>query len=104
MKNLFFITLLITSLNALADDVALGKVKADAACALCHGAAGIASLPNAPNLAGQQFMYLSEQLTNYRSGKRQNAVMNVIAKQLTDEEITQLATWYSAIKITVVEP
>ena len=104
MKNLFFITLLITSLNALADDVALGKVKADAACALCHGVAGIASLPNAPNLAGQQFMYLSEQLTNYRSGKRPNAVMNVIAKQLTDEDITQLATWYSAIKITVVEP
>ena len=101
MKNLFFITLLITSLNALADDVALGKVKADAACVLCHGVAGIASLPNAPNLAG---MYLSEQLTNYRSGKRPNAVMNVIAKQLTDEEITQLATWYSAIKINVVEP
>jgi cytochrome c553 len=47
---------------------------------------------------------VSEQLKNYRSGKRQNEVMGVIAKQLTDLEISQLASWYSAIKVTVEAP
>ncbi len=64
----------------------------------------MATLPNAPNLAGQQAIYVSEQLRNYRSGKRQNEVMNMIAKTLTDTEITQLAAWYNAIKVTVEAP
>ena len=92
------------TLNAFADDIARGRAKADVACALCHGPTGIASLPNAPNLAGQQAIYLSEQLKNYRNGKRQNEVMGVIAKPLTDAEIAQLSAWYSAIKVTVEAP
>jgi cytochrome c553 len=43
-------------------------------------------------------------LRNYRSGKRQNEVMNMIAKQLTDSEITHLAAWFSTIKVTVEAP
>jgi cytochrome c553 len=104
MKKLLFVLLICAGLNALADDVAQGRAKADVACALCHGPTGIASLPNAPNLAGQQAIYLSEQLKNYRNGKRQNEVMSVIAKPLTDAEIAQLSAWYSAIKVTVEAP
>jgi cytochrome c553 len=87
-----------------ADDITSGRAKADVACAICHGPNGIASLPNAPNLAGQQALYLSEQLKSYRSGKRHNEVMSVIAKPLTDAEIAQLAAWYSAIKLSVELP
>lgn len=90
--------------NSFADDVASGRAKADAACALCHGPNGVATMPGAPNLAGQQAIYLSEQLKNYRSGKRQHEVMSYIAKPLTDEEITQLAAWYNSIKVTVEAP
>ena len=104
MKILVFLALLCTALHSAADDAAQGRLKADAACALCHGANGISTLPNAPNLAGQQAIYLSEQLRNYRSGKRHNEVMGMIAKPLTDSEITQLAAWYSAIKVTVEMP
>ncbi len=104
MKNLFCLLLISTALCAQADDAAKGRAKADVACALCHGPAGQATLPNAPNLAGQQAIYLSEQLKNYRSGKRQNEVMGVIAKPLTDTEIMQLSAWYSAIKVTVEAP
>ena len=104
MKYLFSIFLVFTAFNVFADDVVLGRAKAEMACALCHGPTGIAVLPNAPNLAGQQAIYLSEQITNYRSGKRQNEVMNLIAKQLTDAEITQLTAWYSSVKITAVAP
>lgn len=104
MKKLFFVLLVCAALNALADDVTQGRAKADVACALCHGPTGIATLPNAPNLAGQQAIYLSEQLKNYRSGKRQHDVMSVIAKPLTDAEIAQLAAWYSAVKVTAEAP
>jgi cytochrome c553 len=90
--------------NSFADDAALGRAKADAACALCHGANGVASMPSAPNLAGQQAIYLSEQLKNYRSGKRHHEVMTYIAKPLTDAEIAQLAAWYSSIKVSVETP
>jgi len=90
--------------NSFADDFSAGRAKADTACALCHGPAGIAGLPGAPNLAGQPAIYVSEQLKHYRSGKRQHEVMSLIAKPLTDQEIVQLAAWYSGIKVTVETP
>jgi len=104
MKNVLFVCLMFSAFNCFADDVTSGRAKADMACALCHGPSGLATLPNAPNLAGQQAVYLSEQLKNYRSGKRQNEVMNLIAKPLTDAEINQLVAWYSAIKVTAETP
>ena len=103
MRKLLFV-LVFCSFNSFADDVADGRAKADMACALCHGANGVATMPGAPNLAGQQAIYLSEQLKNYRSGKRQHEVMSYIAKPLTDAEIAQLAAWYSAIKVSVETP
>ncbi|MEK0432458.1 MAG: hypothetical protein RL700_665 [Pseudomonadota bacterium] len=96
--------ILMSATMCFADDVASGRAKADAACSLCHGVNGIASMPSAPNLAGQQAIYLSEQLKNYRSGKRHHEVMGVIAKPLTDTEIAQLAAWYSSMKVTVEAP
>jgi cytochrome c553 len=83
-----------------AGDPVTGKAKAGM-CATCHGPLGLSQLPNAPHLAGQPAIYLVEQLKNYRSGKRQNEVMSVIAKPLTDQEIDDLASWYSSIQISV---
>jgi cytochrome c553 len=104
MKNLFFLFLMCSALHSFADEVDSGRAKAEVACALCHGRIGVSTLPNAPNLAGQQPIYISEQLRNYRSGKRQNEVMNMIAKQLTDSEIAQIASWFGSIKVTVEVP
>jgi len=104
MKKLFFFLLLGAAAHCFANDAAEGRAKAETACALCHGGNGISMLPNAPNLAGQQAIYLNEQLRNYRSGKRQNEVMNMIAKQLTDSEIAHLAAWFSSIKVSVELP
>jgi cytochrome c553 len=104
MKRVLFLILMCTAFHSFADDVDEGRLKAEVACALCHGPHGVAVLPNAPNLAGQQAIYLSEQLKNYRSGKRQSEVMNMIAKPLTDLEIAHLAAWFSSVKVTVVAP
>ena len=84
-----------------AGDASLGRQKAMMACAVCHGPMGLASMPSAPHLAGQVPDYLAEQLKNYRSGKRAHEVMAVIAKQLTDDDIANLAAWYASIKISV---
>jgi cytochrome c553 len=104
MKFVFLCGLALALNSSFADEVAAGRAKADQACALCHGPQGIASLPSAPNLAGQPAIYVSEQLKNYRSGKRLNEVMSLIAKPLTDTDIAQVAAWYSAIKVTVELP
>jgi cytochrome c553 len=78
---------------------AKGKAKAEAQCNVCHGADGMSQIPNAPHLAGQPEIYLVEQLKNYRSGKRANEVMAVLAKPLTDDDIANLAAWYASIDI-----
>ena len=87
---------------AFARDPVAGKALA-VSCATCHGALGVSRLPNAPNLVGQPAIYLVEQLRNYRSGKRQNEVMSVIARPLTDQQIDDLAAWYESIKFSVQE-
>lgn len=75
-----------------------------AQCTTCHGVNGVSMLPNAPHLAGQPAIYLAEQMKAYRSGKRSNEVMSVIAKPLTDVDIDALAAWYAAIKFEVKPP
>ena len=84
--------------------MAAGRTQAQAACAVCHGPLGQAMQPGVPHLAGQQQMYLLEQLRLYRSGKRHNEVMNVIAKPLSDAQIEALALWYSSIPVRVDSP
>jgi cytochrome c553 len=73
-------------------------------CQTCHGLDGVAVLPGAANLSGQQKEYLREQLRAFRSGSRQNPQMSVIAKSLTDDDIEKLAEWYASIKLTVEMP
>lgn len=89
--------------NAVAADTTAGKAKASATCAVCHGILGLSILPNAPSLAGQPQIYLTEQLRNYRSGKRTHEVMSVIAKPLSDQEIDDLSAWYASLLIDVRE-
>jgi cytochrome c553 len=88
---------------ARADDVGAGRAKAQA-CAVCHGPAGLSTQPDAPSLAGQPALYLAAQLRAYRSGTRRHEVMAVMAKPLTDDDITHLAAWYSAIRIEATPP
>ena len=89
---------------AVAGDAAAGKAKAQAMCQTCHGMDGIATIPMAANLSGQQEGYLIAQLEAYRAGKRQHEQMSIIASSLSDDDIENLAAWYSRIKVTVEVP
>lgn len=86
-----------------AADVAAGRTKAGM-CAVCHGLNGIAKNPEAPNLAGDNANYLKKQLHAFKSGARQDPQMSIIAQGLSDDDIADLAAWYSSLKVTVEMP
>lgn len=77
-------------------DVDNGQAKA-AACEACHGASVDAPPPpTPPRLAGQFQDYLIKALNDYKSGVRKNAIMNGMAAALSDEDIHDIAAYYSS--------
>lgn len=86
-----------------AQDIRAGYEKSRQ-CANCHGLDGIAVAANAPNLAGENAIYISAQLKAFRDGKRKHEQMSLIAKGLTDRDIANLALWYSKISVTATVP
>jgi cytochrome c553 len=89
--------------SALAQEAAAGRAKAQP-CAVCHGPLGISTTPDAPNLAGQPAIYLAAQLRAYKSRERRHEVMNVMAQNLSNDDIAQLAAWFSSIRIEARPP
>jgi cytochrome c553 len=86
-----------------ADDAAdAGKGKA-AVCGACHGMDGNSTSPQFPKLAGQNASYIQAQLANFKSGKRQNAIMQGQAANLSDQDMLALAAYFSAQKVAVGE-
>ena len=86
-----------------AGDASAGRDKAKL-CVACHGIDGVARLPIAATIAGESDIYLVKQLKAFRAGERQDPQMSIIAEQLSDEDIADLAAWYSSIKISVEVP
>lgn len=91
-----------TAASAVAADVSAGRAKA-MQCAVCHGPNGIATLPEAPNLAGQNEIYLVKALNDFKSGARQNEMMTMMVANLSDADIADLAAYYQSIEIEVKE-
>lgn len=67
-------------------------------CAGCHGADGNSIVPTYPKLAGQHTKYLEKQLKDFRDGFRKDSVMQSFAKNLSDQEILELARYYNRQK------
>ena len=76
-----------------------GKAKAAQVCAACHGADGNKpSAPDQPILAGQHQDYLVKALADYKSGKRNNAIMKGFAGGLSKKDMEDLAAWFASQK------
>ena len=75
-------------------DAAAGEAKSTV-CAACHGKGGHSTIPTNPTLAGQNYTYIKQALSDYRSKKRKNPIMNGQAAALTDENIQDLAKFFS---------
>lgn len=80
-----------------AGDVEAGKAKSQT-CVACHGPNGVS--PNAlwPNLAGQKDQYIIAQLKSFKEGSRVNPLMSPIAKMLSDQDMENLAAYFSQLK------
>lgn len=89
-------TLLILGVgSAQAGDPAAGREKSET-CAACHGADGNSSDSANPILAGQHENYLYHVLRTYKSGERENAVMNGMVSGLSDQDLRDLAAFYAS--------
>lgn len=76
-------------------DAKAGEAKA-AVCAACHGPKGVSAIPAWPKLAGQGAPYLYTQLKHFKDGSRNNAVMAGQVAALSDQDMQDLATYFSA--------
>jgi cytochrome c553 len=79
-------------------DAEAGKATASGVCASCHGPKGISGADTFPNLAGQKKGYLVSALKAYRDKTRNNPIMNGMAASLTDQQIDDVAAYYSSLK------
>ncbi len=77
-------------------DVVGDAPESAATCVACHGQTGLSASGQWPILAGQYKSYIEHTLKSYRSGERQNAIMAGIAGALSDDDIDELAEYFSA--------
>ena len=78
-----------------AADVGAGQRRA-AVCFACHNPDGISKIAGTPHLAGQDRAYLEQALRAYRDGRtRQNPTMNAMAEPLSDQDIVNIAAYFS---------
>ena len=77
-------------------DLVKGEASYTAVCAACHGADGNSAIAANPKLAQQHPEYLVKQLQEFKSGKRNNAVMKGFATMLTDEDMKNIAYWVAS--------
>jgi cytochrome c553 len=77
---------------------AQGTVTGAPPCAQCHAFNGVSDASGAfPRVAGQSAYYLAEQLRDFASGVRSNALMTPIAKALTPDNIADVAAYFAGL-------
>ena len=79
-------------------DAAAGATKA-AACAACHGLDGNSADPQYPKLAGQHENYIARQLSLYKSGERNNAIMLGFASTLSAQDMRDIGAYFASQKV-----
>ena len=74
-------------------------------CEACHGASGISSNPQWPNLAGQQADYLAKEIAAFKNGDRADPIMPAsLLEQFSDLQIQKIAGYYASLpKASVVQ-
>lgn len=65
-------------------------------CVACHGVDGNSPTPANPNIAGLNAEYINKQLTEFKSGTRQNAIMAGMVAGLSPQDMLNLGAYFSA--------
>ncbi|KRB35396.1 MULTISPECIES: cytochrome c [unclassified Acidovorax] len=77
-------------------DLVKGEASFTAVCAACHGADGNSAIAANPKLSQQHPEYLIKQLQEFKSGKRNNAIMKGFATALSDDDMRNVAYWLTS--------
>lgn len=77
-------------------DLARGQELSTQVCSACHTNDGSRGIPANPILQGQHAEYLVKQLTEFKSGKRDNAIMKGMASPLSDADIKAVSAFYAS--------
>ena len=79
-------------------DAARGATK-NAMCGGCHGIVGwrtaYPEVYKVPKIGGQHRDYIIKALTEYKSGERSHPTMRAIATSLSEQDMADLAAYYS---------
>lgn len=79
-------------------DPTLGKqISETELCQECHGADGRGTTAATPRLAGQFAAYLIKQVRDFRSGARKHSAMSVIAPNIADEDLVDIAAYFARL-------
>ena len=76
-------------------DLAKGQTTSTNVCAACHTSDGSRGSPANPILQGQHPEYLVKQLSEFKSGKRANAIMMGMASALSEDDMSNVAAFYA---------
>jgi cytochrome c553 len=79
------------------DPARAGKAAA-AACAGCHGDAGVSKMPGTPSLVGLDPKYLVAAMRAYKNGQRKNDVMKSMISAVADADLGNIALYYALQK------
>jgi cytochrome c553 len=85
---------LLLPMAAQAGDPARGQQLSEA-CVACHGADGNSVNPEWPKIAGQHADYIYKQLMDYKSGRRENALMAGQVANLDEQDMRDLGAYYA---------
>jgi cytochrome c553 len=101
---IIFLLLCLVSSHLFAQvDIEAGRQLYLTRCVACHGTNGNASIDQWPKLAGQHQSYLIKQLNEYKKGtegRRYNAVMYSIAKDLSKTDIDNITAYLTVQIVT----
>lgn len=96
--NIIFVMAFALTNPVLSGDVEAGKTRYAQNCGNCHGPAGM-GLASYPKISGKEIPYLIDRLQTYRAGTKigpNSSLMIMMAKPLSDTEITNLAAYLNA--------
>ena len=99
LTTAFAMMITVSASTFAAGDPERGRLKATT-CMGCHGAPGMRNAYpgyRVPKLGGQHAQYLFDALKGYRAGLRSHATMRAQAASLTDEDIADIAAYFSSL-------
>ena len=112
MKKFLILIIFLFSPSSFAEELSKemqnGRLKVKTVCVTCHGinvqATGAGNSVIIPNITAQEKNYMIARLKAYKAGEIKHPQMTVVAQMLSEQDINDVAEWYSKIKIQIFDP